>query len=116
MRRAPHENDVEHGEVKAVKIVLCDDREPSCRLLIGKIVEWTPIEGNRPFARTLHALNTFEKCAFSAAVRSDDAEKFLVAQAKINTFENFLLADEEFDRFREYFHISFLQNRRCAAP
>jgi len=116
MRRAPHENDVKHGEVKAVKIVLRDDREPSCRLLIGKIVEWTPVKRDRSLARTLHAVNAFEKRALAAAVRSDDAEKLLIVQMKIHPFENRLLTDEELHGLREYFHISFLQIRKCVSP
>ena len=116
MRGAPHEHDVEHGEVETVEVVLCDDGEAPRRLLIGKIVQRAPVKTDCTLVRMLHAVDALEEHALAAAVRADDAEEFLIVQAEIHPFENLLPADEEFHGLCEYFHISCLQIRRYVSP
>ena len=112
MRGAPHEHDVEHGEVETVEVVLCDDGEAPRRLLIGKIVQRAPVKTDCTLVRMLHAVDALEEHALAAAVRADDAEEFLIVQAEIHPFENLRLYNKCYGRFYESRSTYFFMRKK----
>ena len=116
MRGTPHQHHIHHREVKAVDIVLRHHGELQGALPIAQLVERAPVQRDPPLRRLLHAVEAFQEHTLAAAVRTDDPEEFLRFQVKIQSLENLLVSDEEFDRLRQNLHITALQIRRCVSP
>ena len=76
--------------------MLCYYRQLQRRFTVGKLVQRRSVKGNFTVCRLLHTVNAFQKGTFAAAVRPDNAHKFLIMQAEIYSLKNFLWSEGHF--------------------
>ena len=84
MRRTPHKDDIEHGEIKIVVIVLRHDRKHQRRLPIRQLIQRFSVKEDLPLGRFLHAIDTLQKSTFPAAIGSDDSQEFFRRKVQVD--------------------------------